>query len=524
MGLSPATIRRLKRLPQVPHVWEGAKISLPGQMVGDDGAIGQKMVLWMDGSEGIARSLESADEAFGNEVMVRSLIRAIEYPQGPYPQVRPMKVLVADREEQFYLRGVLSDLDIEVGYVPELPTIQQLFERFSHIGERDPDELPPAYEQLLNTAAQEIWQTAPWEVLHDFQILEVVLDRWDVEKFYACVMGKMGQEYGILLYRTMDTVRQFRAAAIAQADFDEMSMESLEKTFLSQDCIFCSYDLLEEQLPGRKSNYDFNYGSIHPLEGIRSLLDPEEALATYAALMAIKKFFLAEKANLLPDAPLIQRKIKLTLPKDLPIGLDAGQTAAAKRTVEVQVATMPYFSQELMALTDWEEEDDDEDDDDDDLLDDLLPDRCAISTGLMPWTLLEEIEQTVPRCTVQMDQPLKSGMPVIMVQSTRQEMLKTIDHIVASEGLEAIAFGQVVHPVTGEDMFLGVAMLADGELQVIGEFSMTQGETWMESCQKSQGRCAFIIAQGFTARSKLGPPKNKDILAIWEARVLEELF
>jgi hypothetical protein len=523
MGLSPATIRRLKRLPQVPHVWEGAKISLPGQMVGDGAAIGQKMVLWMDGSEGIARSLESADESFGNEVMVRSLIRAIESPQGPYPQVRPMKVLVADREEQFYLRGVLSDLDIEVGYVSELPTIQQLFERFSQIREQAPDELPPAYEQLLSTAAKEIWQTAPWEVLHDFQILEVVLDRWDVEKFYACVMGKMGQEFGILLYRTMDTVRQFRAAAVAQEDFDEMNMESLEKTFLSQDCIFCSYDLLADQLPGRKSNYDFNYGSIHPLEGIRSLLDPEEALATYAALMAIKKFFVAEKANLLPEAPLIQRKIKITLPKDLPIALDMGQTASAKRSVEVQVSTMPYFSQELMALTDGEW-DDEEDDDDDNLQDDLLPDRCAISTGTIPWSLLEELELTVPRCTVQMDLPLKAGMPVIIVQSTRQEMLKTINHIVNSGGLESITFSDVVHPVTGEDMFLGVAMLSDGEFQVIGEFSVVQGKNWIDNCKKSQGRCAFIIAQGFTARSKLGPPKNKDILAIWEAKVPKKLY
>jgi hypothetical protein len=457
MGLSPATIRRLKRLPQVPNVWEGAKISLPGQMVGEGAPVGQKMVLWMDGSEGIARSLESADESVGNEVMVRSLLRAIEYPQGPYPQVRPKKVLVADREEQFYLRGVLSELEIEVGYVPELPTIQQLFERFIQVREQIPDELPPAYAQLLDNAAKEIWQTAPWVVLHDFQILEVVLNRWDVEKFYACVMGKMGEEFGVLLYRTMDTVRQFRAAALAQEDFDEMDMDALEKTFLSQDCIFCSYDLLEDGPASRKSNYSFNFGSIHPLEGIRSLLDPEEALATYAAMMALKKFFVAEKANLVPEAPLIQRTIKLTLPKDLPIVLDAGQTASAKRAVEVQISTMPDFSQELMALT--EEAWDEEDDDDDDLQDDLLPDHCAISTGIIPWTLLTVLEQSVPRCTVRMDLPLKDGLPVIMVQSTRQEMLKTIDHIVTSGGLEEITFGEVVHPVTGEDLFLGWRIL-----------------------------------------------------------------
>jgi hypothetical protein len=520
MGLSPATIRRLKRLPQVPNIWEGAKISLPGQMVGDGAAVGQKMVLWMDGSEGIARSLESADESVGNEVMVRSLIRAIEYPQGPYPQVRPKKVLVADREEQFYLRGVLSELDIEVGYAPDLPTIQQLFERFSQVREQAPDELPPAYVHLLDTAAQEIWQTAPWSVLHDFQILEVVLNRWDVEKFYACVMGKMGEEFGVLLYRNMDTVRQFRAAALAQEDFDDMDMDSLEKTFLSQDCIFCSYDLLEDKPASRKSNYEFNFGSIHPLEGIRSLLDPEEALATYTAMMAIKKFFVAEKAKLLPDGPLVQRTIKITLPKDLPIALDAGQTVVEMRSVEVFVATMPHFSQELMALTDaW-----DDDEDDDDLQDDLLPERCAISTGIIPWALLAELEQTVPRCTVQMHLPLKSGMPVIMVQSTRQEMIKTINYIVDSGGLESITFSDVVHPVTGEDMFLGIAMLADGEFQVIGEFSVAQGENWIENCQKSKGRCAFILAQGFTARSKLGPPKNKDILAIWEAKASEKLY
>jgi hypothetical protein len=523
MGLSPATIRRLKRLPQVPNIWEGAKINLPGKLVGDTSTSGQQMVLWMDGSEGIARSLESADESFGNEIMVRSLIRAIEYPQGPYPQVRPMKVLVADREEQFYLRGVLSDLDIEVGYAPELPTIQQLFERFGQLEEPVEETLPPVYAQLLATAAKEVWQVAPWEVLHDFQILEITLNRWDVEKFYACMMGKMGEEFGVLLYRSMDSVRQFRAAAVAQEDFNEASMDALEKTFLSQDCIFCSYDLEEEdEMPNRNSKYDFNYGSIHPLEGIRAVLDPEEVLATYVALLAVKKFFVVEKANLKPEAALIQRTIKLPLPKDLLIENSPIAPSTMPKTIEVHVANMPYFTQELMLLTDGEWEEDDEDGSE--LQDDLLPDHCAISTGVIPWELLEEIELIVPRCTVNMEQPLKYGLPVVMVQSTRPEMMKTINHIVESGGLDSIMFSEVEHPVTGEDLFLGVVKLADGEFQVIGEFSIEQSENWLKNCQKSKGRCAFIVAQGFTARSKLGPPKNKDILAVWEATLAQKMY
>jgi hypothetical protein len=523
MSLSPATIRRLKRLPQVPHVWEGAKVEFPGQIIaGDVGSSGQKMVLWMDGSEGIARSMESAEESLGNEIMVRSLLRAIEYPQGPYPQVRPMKVLVADREEQFYLRGVLSDLEIEVGYVPELPTIQQLFDRFSQMREQAVDELPPAYAQLLENVAKDMWQAAPWEVLQDFQVLEVTLNRWDVEKFYACVMGKLGEEFGVILYRTMDTVRQFRASALAQADFDETGMDAMEKTFLAQDCIFCSYDLPDGELPNRDSKFECNFGSIHPLEGIRALLEPEEALATYAALMAIKKFFGAERNNLLMATPPLQKTIKLTLPKDLPLEPDPEQTVSGQRNLEVQVATLPEFSQELMEMTD--EEDDWEEDDDDDLQNDLLPDGCAISTGLLPWVLLAEVQKTAKIFTVQMNRSLKAGLPIILIQSTRTEMNKTIGRIVGSGGIELIMFGDVVHPESGEELFLGVALLADGELQIIGEFSIDQGEAWLENCRKSKGRCAVMFAQGFTARSKLGPPKNKDILAVWETKASQELY
>jgi hypothetical protein len=503
MGLSSATVRRLKRLPQVPNVWEGAKIYLPGQLASESRNSGQQMIIWMDGSEGIARSLGSSDESSGNEVMVRSLLRAIEYPQGPYPQVRPKKVLVADREELFYLRGVLNELDIEVEYVPELPTIQHLLERFIDIQSQSEGQLPAAYVDLLETAAHTIWKAAPWKTLGDYQILEIEINRWDVDRFYACVMGMMGQEYGVLLYRSMESVSQFRRAAAAPEELDDM-----EQAFLAQDCIYLAFDVEEPSIPllGQLkvvNPYDFTYGSIHPLEGMRSELDAEEALATYVALIALQKFFTALKKKITLDAPL-QRKIKISLPPEL---------ETPDLEIEVVVSTMPEFSEQLLALGGGDEDDDDELD----LRDDLLPERCAISTGTLGWELLRSIEPTVDRCTVDFDKPLAKGMPIVMVQSTRPAVQKTIKHIVASQGIAAIIFDEVEHPFSGEPLYLGIAMLTDGQFQLIGEFSIDQGKTWQKSCKQSKGRCALIVAQGFTSKSKLGPPRNGDILAIWEA-------
>ncbi len=57
----------------------------------------------------------------GPEAIVRTLMRAMEHPHSPAKPARPQRIVVRDREIQFYLRGVLQDLDIAIDYAPELP-------------------------------------------------------------------------------------------------------------------------------------------------------------------------------------------------------------------------------------------------------------------------------------------------------------------------------------------------------------------------------------------------------------------
>jgi hypothetical protein len=487
MSLSAATIRRLKRLPQVPNIWEGARISLP---LPNGGEAAPHMVIWMDGSEGTARSLETADESFGHEALVRGLIKAIEHPQGPYPQIRPKKVLVSDREEQFYLRGVLSDLDIAVEYAPELPMVEHLFARFEEFHQNREPDLPAVYEQLMRSVANELWDAAPWQVLEDHQVLQIELNCWDVTSFYATVLGMMGQEHGVLLYRSIDSLRQFRLAACS-----DTAMEDMEKVFLSQDCIFCTYDIENPNMPhlvrsSKEPRFeDMSYGSIHPLEGMRAVLDPEEVLATYTALMALKRFFEKNRGKLERDELVdISQKIRITIPDTIP---------ADPKAVNVTVSTMPDLVSDLRDMGD-------DDDCDLDIQDDLVH-------------FLKSLQSLVPTFTVDMDKVSDDGLPVMMVQTTKLKAGNIMKFINVAGGIRGLAF----EVIEGAPVQLGVAALADGQLQLIGEFSHAQVELWRSRCISNDLRCALIIAQGSTKNSKPRPPIDKDILAVMETTLTD---
>jgi hypothetical protein len=497
MNLSPATIRRLNRLPQVPHVWEGAKICLPTPISPE---VSHQMVIWMDASEGTARSLETTEG--GHEALVRGLLKAIEHPQGPFPQIRPQKVLVNDREAQFYLRGILRDLEIAVEYAPELPMVEHLFSRFEEFHQNQAPEILPVFDRLLRSAAEELWDVAPWQTLEDYQVLQIALNCWDTENLYATVLGMMGQEYGVLLYRSLESLRQFRQAACSNTPLEEM-----EKVFLAQDCIFCTFDIEEPimSFPQRPATgaikfTDVSYGSIHPFEGMRAVLDPEEILSAYTAIIALKRFFLKNKVKLATEPmTTINQKIRVALPDTIP---------ANPKLVNVVVSTMPEIMREFQEMSDEDEAPD--------VLDDLIPEHSLIGTGAVSWDLLKILQPLVPNFDVELPKkPEGNGLPVIMLRTTRTKANKMMQAILAAGGIQGLAFEI---PENAPIQF-GILALQDGQLQLIGEFAHTQVDMLAE--RSPDGRCAFIVAEGATKKSLPGPPRNKDILAVLETRIMD---
>jgi hypothetical protein len=318
--LHPTTQRRLQKIPHIPSVWEGDRRPLVG--IGSnlelDSEEQGECIIWVDGSEGLVRAMDVVSTEMGPEAIVRTLIRAIESPHNPAQPARPQKIVVRDREIQFFLRGALQNLDITVDYVPDLPIIDELFRGFAEMENAKIPLVPPEYEQPLKQLATTIWEQAPWEAMADHDIVAIEIKQPELETVYACVMGMLGQEYGIILYRSLDSLKRFRSSIL-----DEESMEQLEKTFLAQDCWFLNYEATRSSaLMMEDEDFDLAdlpaseirplFGSIHPYEGMRPRLDEEEARFVYVILQGFLKFFQNYQRQLGQDlVPKISRNYQI---------------------------------------------------------------------------------------------------------------------------------------------------------------------------------------------------------------------
>ena len=535
-GLNRNTCRRLKKLPQIPSVWEGDRRPLVGfsDSVEPDSEGSGECILWVDGSEGIIRAMDVVSPEMGPEAVVRALLRAMEHPQSPARPARPSKIVVRDREIQFFLRGVLQDLEITIDYYSDLPLIDELFRGFEEIALQRQPKLPPQYADILHERAYEIWKDAPWELLADHQILSIEINQWDVGTLYASVMGMLGMEYGVLLYRSLDSLKRFRASVLAEESF-----EAMEKAFLGQDCLFLTFGRDGDDLDEDEEDEDIDladlpmseiipsFGTVHPLEGMRPFLYEEEAIAIYVALEALHRFFGASSRQLAGDTfPAITKRYRIPVPVE----------GESKQTASVKVATVPDVASELLEMAESAEEDDfDEDDFDEDdlktaemavpLRDDLVPKDSFLSLGMMPWENIELLRSGVDCYQSRDVTATGEGLPVILIQTTRPKAKTLIEQIKSAGGIKGICFNPGEDPFEGERYDLGILQTENSSLYLFGEFPeadpthVAARKKWDQRCKKNQGYCGLIIAKGLTGASR-GNPQPRDIMALFEARAL----
>ena len=524
-SLPLSTQQRLKKLPQIPSVWEGDRRPLSGMQKGveiDDDAKGD-CILWVDGSEGFVRSMDIVSPEMGIEAVVRTLLKAIENPHSPAKPARPQKIVVRNREIQFFLRGALQSLDINIDYVPELPLIDELFRSFESMGSNRPPSVPSFYERPLKQTSHDLWVSAPWDLLADHEIIAIELEGWDTSPIYACVMGMLGQEYGVILYRSLDSLKQFRLAVI-----EESAPHQLEKVFLSQDCWFLNYKAIDED---DEDDDDFDLedldsdqvesvlGSIHPLEGIRPFLDEEEAKTIYYALQALIRF-VDEHEDELSEDPIGAASKQYQLPAI------AKSPNKSKEKINVKVSTLPDLAQEFLDLMD-EDDDDDDDDDDFSLSNDLIPDNSFLSLGMIAWDAIATL-----RKQSKTEYPSKEavgkgdGLPVIVVQTTRAKAKEMIDLLRSEGGVKGIYFNPGEDPWSDDEYELGILQTECENLHVFGEFleenieHQKARQKWNSRCKETKGYCGILIAMGVTGNSR-GNPKLTDILAVFESKFLD---
>ena len=528
-SFSRSTIRRLKKLPLIPSVWEGDRRPLSSSaMVGEDSQESEECILWVDAQEGIVRGMDVVNPQAGPEAVVRTLIRAIENPHSPAKPGRPKKIVVQDREIQFYLRGVLQDIDIVIDRVPELPLIDELFRGFSEVIENQIPDLPPQYENLLINKAFAIWKLAPWEFLEEQQILSIEINQWDIGTLYASVMGMLGMEYGVLFYRSEESLKYFRATVLKE----ESSQEYLEEAFLKQDCLFLTFERASEALEGEDiftdladyplSEINPTFGNIHPLEGVRSILYEEEAKVAFFALEALYRFIRDQRINLSNGLfPSLSRRYRISLPSSL---------ESTNKPISVTVATQIQLASELEEMSSFSEDDDRE------MMlspvpnlktlrDDLIPKDSFLNLGVISWEMLEYLQDTSKYYQVGEFSQVGDGLPVILIQTSRPKGKIVIESIQKYGGLKAICFNSGANPFDGKHYDFGLLQTQNQELFLFGEFEdddpvhVEARQKWDRRCRDTNGYCGLLIARGLTGASR-GNPQLRDMMALFEARYM----
>ncbi|MBV8887792.1 MAG: hypothetical protein JO235_27870 [Chroococcidiopsidaceae cyanobacterium CP_BM_RX_35] len=528
-SLNRSTRRRLKQLNQIPCVWEGDRRPLSAPTLDSDSKANGECILWVDGSQGVVRAMDMVASETGPEAVVRTLLRAMEHPHGPARPARPQKIVVRDRELQFFLRGVLQELEIAIDYVPDLPLIDELVRGFQEVFDTHTPDLPPQYAEQLRQKAFELWQAAPWEFLEEHQILAIELNQWDIGTLYASVMGMLGMEYGILLYRSEESLKRFRAKVLT----DEESPEQLEEAFLKQDCLFLTFERTDEaeeadedeeevidlvELP--LSEIQPSFGNIHPLEGLRSVLYEEEASAFLIALEALNRFIRAQHRQLSGETfPALSRRYRIPLP----------QSEAKQSPISVTVTTMPELAAELEELAGFDNDEDDEDlngmGSSCSLRDDLIPEDSFLSLGVLSWDMVESLRSGVECYQSRELTKAGDGLPVILVQTSRPKAKTVIQKLQEAGGLKGVCFNPGADPFGGDRYDLGILQAENGDMFLFGEFldddriHVVARKKWDDRCKHTQGYCGLIIARGLMGSSR-GQPQLRDMMALFETRSL----
>ena len=524
-ALNLSTRRRLKQLPQIASVWEGDRRPLVSGIppttdwtdAGNEPHPNGECILWVDGSQGMVRAMDVVTPDTGAEAVVRTLLRAMEHPHNPNSPARPQKIVVSDRELLFFLRGVLQDLDIVLDYVPSLPLIDEIFRGFQEAVSNRPPQLPPQFAEALTAKAIEIWHDAPWDVFADHQILSIEINRWDLNTLYASVMGMLGMEFGVLFYRSLDSLKRFRQRVLANE-----SLEAMEEAFLGQDCLFVTFesDRDEDDREVDLSLLSIDalepvFGNLHPLEGLRSFLYDEEAAGLLVSLEALHRFLRQHQSKFQADAfPELSSRYRIPLLDD---------ETDKPTQVAIKVSTMPDLAAELLAMADAEATDDA---DFPIVRDDLVPANSFLSLGMVPWEMLDVLRSgAAEHHSLQDVKASGDGFPVVMIQTSRPKAKTLIDDLKTAGGLQAICFNPGADAFGSDCYDLGLLQTGNGDLHLFGEFGdddpahIAARKKWDQRCKKTNGYCGLIIAKGLTGASR-GNPQVKDMVALFEARSL----
>jgi hypothetical protein len=522
-----STQRRLLSLPLLPTVWEGDRLALDDVSVASfpEGQF-PTCILWVDGMAGSVRSIEMAASGEGSEAMVRSLLQAMEKPleadQGRNPPGRPRKIVVRDRELHFFLRGLLQGMEIEVEYQPELPVIDLLFEDIRDMmGFGGESGLSEVYGEPVMAVLKAIWALKPWTYLQDHDVIEVKLQGLDLDGVYLSVLGNLGMEHGLLLYRSLASLQRFRQRAIDAPD----DISAMQTAFLEQDCLFVTYEPVDDEFDGEFDSFELldwedlepDVGSIHPLEGVRSALDEDESLTLLVALEGLVQFLKKRQRSLSKAFTAFSDKIEV-------------KTQGADGSIQrhpVVVASLAELSADLRAAQSDRLGSDRSGADRAGLEpmrfgDDLIPEGAIVLLSKAPPMAYAALQRAIGKSASFTYVPT-GEMPILRIQTSKPKAQAIAAMIDRGGGPDCLAFLDASNPFGLGSTVILFLRLQDQSWQMVinyqaGEMQVPR-DRWLACIAENQGRCVLALYSGVSGKNR-GQPTERELVMLYETRLL----
>ncbi|HEY9887214.1 MAG TPA: hypothetical protein V6D02_02370, partial [Candidatus Obscuribacterales bacterium] len=295
------------------------------------------------------------------------------------------------------------------------------------------------------------------------------------------------------------------------AMLDQLSTRQMQQAFLSQDCLFLNFELIQEDQPApllplpwmqsAPSEVIPEFGSLHPLEGLRTALELEEAAALRVCLESLNRFFEEYETPLSSaDFPDLSSCYTLTNPIDhqtLPVTVASCPTITAQLAVAEGINpgdrhtsfTLPRFR------------------------DDYIPEGSMVLLTRLPQAVVQTMRQGQQYHAIAQP-PAKADMiPIVAIQTSRPKAQELVAQLQAAQGIQAVCFNPGGDPMTGDTLQLGLLHTGDGDFHLFIEFWADDAhdrrllEQWHQWCAEANGICGVMIASGITgaARGKPGP-------------------
>lgn len=252
--------------------WVGAQVEAPFTIDQPD-AEGRanwhpRLTLWVEMPHRLVVGYALEDPSKPERSFVDALGDAMARPlEGP-PRM-PRCIRVSDPALAEQVRAARSELDVVVAPTPEIDELVEHMASTSAGGDGRPmsyfgdGDVPSELVEHLFAAAEELFRTAPWEVLSDDQLLRIDIPSLDIEGACVSVIGELKENLGFVLLESVDHYQAFVEAA-------DPFMEDEPDFDLGASVVSLNYEHLDDLSPRMRREVGEHRWSVaapeaHPL-------------------------------------------------------------------------------------------------------------------------------------------------------------------------------------------------------------------------------------------------------------------